>query len=98
MKRHLNESTEERIAVVGLGYVGLPIALAFARKFQRTIGFDVSASRVASLRDGKDATCEVDRSELSGTNLEITTDPETLADANFFQLSRLLVSERSVNP
>ena len=40
----------ERIGVVGLGYVGLPVALAFARKFEDTVGFDVSEARIAALR------------------------------------------------
>jgi UDP-N-acetyl-D-galactosamine dehydrogenase len=75
---------EERIAVIGLGYVGLPIALAFARKFKNTIGFDVSAARVASLQSGKDATREVDTAALSGSTLEITTDPRALKGATFF--------------
>src|SRR5689334_22999509 len=66
---------EERIAVIGLGYVGLPVALAFAKKFRSTVGFDVSSARVASLQRGVDATREVDGSELSSTSLQITTDP-----------------------
>jgi len=75
---------EERIAVIGLGYVGLPIALSFARKFEGTIGFDVNPERVASLRGGVDATREVDGSLLEGTPLEITSDPAALKRANFF--------------
>jgi len=75
---------EERIAVIGLGYVGLPVALAFARKFKNTIGFDVNEARVASLRRGVDATREVDSSVLTGSTLEITSDPAALKGANFF--------------
>jgi UDP-N-acetyl-D-glucosamine/UDP-N-acetyl-D-galactosamine dehydrogenase len=75
---------EERIAVIGLGYVGLPIALAFARRFPRTIGFDLSGERVASLRRGLDQTREVDAEALLGTTLEITTDPAALREATFF--------------
>jgi UDP-N-acetyl-D-galactosamine dehydrogenase len=75
---------EERIAVVGLGYVGLPVALAFARKFKNTVGFDISAARVATLQSGVDATREVDGSALSESSLEITTDPTKLKDATFF--------------
>jgi UDP-N-acetyl-D-galactosamine dehydrogenase len=84
MNRRLDVVTDENIAIIGLGYVGLPIALAFAKKFKRTIGFDVSKSRVASLHSGKDATCEVDRDELTRSTLEITTDPKVLKDATFF--------------
>jgi len=75
---------QERIAVIGLGYVGLPVALAFARKFKNTIGFDVSASRVASLRAGVDATREVDSEALAASSLEITADPRLLAGTTFF--------------
>jgi UDP-N-acetyl-D-glucosamine/UDP-N-acetyl-D-galactosamine dehydrogenase len=75
---------EERIAVVGLGYVGLPIALAFARRYPKTLGFDLSAKRVESLRRGIDATREVDGEALKGSTLEATTDPSALGRANFF--------------
>jgi UDP-N-acetyl-D-galactosamine dehydrogenase len=75
---------EERIAVIGLGYVGLPVALAFAKKFKNTVGFDVSAARVATLQSGVDATREVDGPALSESSLEITTDPAKLRDATFF--------------
>jgi UDP-N-acetyl-D-galactosamine dehydrogenase len=75
---------EERIAVIGLGYVGLPVALAFARKFKNTIGFDVNEARVASLRRGVDATREVASSLLAGSTLEITSDPQALKGATFF--------------
>jgi UDP-N-acetyl-D-galactosamine dehydrogenase len=75
---------KERIAVVGLGYVGLPVALAFARKFENTVGFDVSAARVATLQSGVDATHEVDGGSLSESSLEITTDPTKLKDVTFF--------------
>ena len=49
----------ERIAVIGLGYVGLPVALAFARKFEGTVGFDISKARVRALAANKDWTGEV---------------------------------------
>jgi len=49
----------ERIAVIGLGYVGLPVALAFARKYADTIGFDIDPGRIAQLRNGFDRTHEV---------------------------------------
>jgi UDP-N-acetyl-D-galactosamine dehydrogenase len=75
---------KERIAVIGLGYVGLPVALAFARKFEGTIGFDISAQRVASLKGGRDATREVADSALAASTLELTSDPGALKDATFF--------------
>ena len=75
---------DERIAVIGLGYVGLPIALAFARKYPKTVGFDLSTRRVESLRQGIDATREVDDVMLRNSTLEATTDPAALERANFF--------------
>jgi UDP-N-acetyl-D-galactosamine dehydrogenase len=75
---------EERIAVIGLGYVGLPIAVAFARRFPGTIGFDISSRRVESLRRGVDATREVAEEDLKGTTLHITDDPNALRGATFF--------------
>jgi UDP-N-acetyl-D-galactosamine dehydrogenase len=75
---------QERIAVIGLGYVGLPIALAFARRFPNTIGFDLNVERVNGLKRGEDATREVDTQSLSATNLQMTSDPSELAGATFF--------------
>src|SRR5262249_38964236 len=75
---------EERIAVIGLGYVGLPIALAFARRFKEVIGFDVNAARVERLRAGIDETNEVDPALLASTALELTSDPQALLRATFF--------------
>lgn len=73
----------ERIAVVGLGYVGLPVALAFARRVEGVVGLDISQSRVDELRRGVDRTAEVDTEELRASTLEITSDPAVLADATF---------------
>ncbi len=72
---------QERIAVVGLGYVGLPVALGFARQFEGTIGFDINAARVGELSRGVDTTGEVDRETLSASSLTCTSDPAALADA-----------------
>jgi UDP-N-acetyl-D-galactosamine dehydrogenase len=75
---------EERIAIIGLGYVGLPIALAFARRFPGTVGFDLNPERVARLRAGHDETNEVDDALLKNTTMNITTDPEALRGATVF--------------
>src|SRR6266849_3906768 len=77
----------ERIAVIGLGYVGLPIALAFARRFQNTIGFDLNAERVTRLRAGSDETHEVDEESLQQTTLNITANPTELRDTTFFVIA-----------
>ncbi len=75
---------DERIAVIGLGYVGLPVALAFASRFPRTVGFDVSARRIEALRLGTDSSREVSPATLKATSLELTTSPEALRGATLF--------------
>jgi len=75
---------QERIAVIGLGYVGLPVALAFARKFPGTIGFDVNREKVDELRRGYDRNQEVSKSELEESSLKITADIADLGDTTFF--------------
>jgi len=75
---------QERIAVIGLGYVGLPVALAFARKFPGTIGFDVNREKVDELRRGHDRNQEVSKTELEESSLKITADIADLGDTPFF--------------
>jgi UDP-N-acetyl-D-galactosamine dehydrogenase len=73
-----------RIAVVGLGYVGLPLAVALGREFPTT-GFDIDAARIAQLEAGKDATGEVEPAELAAaTKLRYSADPAQLREANVF--------------
>ena len=72
-----------KIAVVGLGYVGLPLAVALARK-HRVTGFDVSAERIEALRQGVDSTGEVDRGMLLGAGLGLTGDTAQLAGSEVF--------------
>jgi UDP-N-acetyl-D-galactosamine dehydrogenase len=77
-------NVQEKIAVVGLGYVGLPVAVAFARRFPGTIGFDVNAQRVAALRQGEDATGEMAPEDLKSAGLTFTSDPGELEGTTFF--------------
>ncbi len=72
-----------RIVVIGLGYVGLPLAIALARKFD-TIGFDVDLDRIGELRAGHDRTCEVDRSGLRESALKLTAEPQDCAGADVY--------------
>jgi UDP-N-acetyl-D-galactosamine dehydrogenase len=72
-----------RLAVIGLGYVGLPLAVAFAAKVP-TIGYDISERRVAELARFHDRTLEVDGDVLRAAKLTVTTSTEALADRNFF--------------
>jgi UDP-N-acetyl-D-glucosamine/UDP-N-acetyl-D-galactosamine dehydrogenase len=71
------------VAVVGLGYVGLPLAVEFGKRY-RTIGFDLSVEKVASYRRHVDPTGEVSTAELrAATMLDVGTDPAALAEADF---------------
>ena len=71
------------VAVIGLGYVGLPLAVEFGKKF-KTIGFDLSAQKVAAYRDGFDPTGEVSPEDLAAaTQLTCSTDPAMIAEADF---------------
>ncbi len=73
-----------RIGVIGLGYVGLPLAVEFGRKYP-TVGFDVKESRVTELEGGTDSTLETSGEELaSADQLSFTTNAEDLADCNFY--------------
>jgi UDP-N-acetyl-D-galactosamine dehydrogenase len=73
-----------RIGVIGLGYVGLPLAVEFGRQFD-TVGFDVSADRVAELESGTDSTLETTAEELAAAaRLRYTTDPAGIAGCNFY--------------
>jgi len=74
---------ERGFAVIGLGYVGLPVALALAKKFEPVIGFDISQQRVAALRQARDTTREVTEAALRKTNLRLTDDAEALNEASF---------------
>ena len=74
----------ERIAVLGLGYVGLPVALGFGARFPNTIGFDIDAGRVEALRRGEDWTGEASPDELAAAHLTLTHDPDDLKGADVF--------------
>ena len=76
--------SDRRIAVIGLGYVGLPVAVAFARADCPVIGFDIDAGRVEELRAGHDRTREVDAAGLRNPHLTLTTDRAALRKADFF--------------
>ena len=72
------------IAVIGLGYVGLPLAVEFG-KSRRVIGFDINAGRIDALRAGHDATLEVSKDELTTADqLTFTSDPADLAAASIY--------------
>jgi UDP-N-acetyl-D-galactosamine dehydrogenase len=73
-----------KIAVIGLGYVGLPVAVAFARSGVPVIGFDIDRTRIDELRSGCDRTREVEPSDLSHPTLSYENNPEKLSAADFY--------------
>jgi UDP-N-acetyl-D-galactosamine dehydrogenase len=73
-----------KIAVIGLGYVGLPVAAAFARSGAAVIGFDIDRQRIEELRKGHDRTREVEAADLSRPALTYTDDHAALKGADFF--------------
>lgn len=74
----------ERICVIGLGYVGLPVAVAMARRFPGTVGFDISNKRIDELHAGHDNTGEIDDEDLKAAGLTLTFDPDDIADSTFY--------------
>ena len=75
---------DTRIGIIGLGYVGLPLAVEFGKRYP-TVGFDIKAGRIAELQAGKDSTLETTSEELaSAKQLTFTTDNSELAKCNTF--------------
>ncbi len=80
----MTSPTPQRIAVIGLGYVGLPVATAFAKKFPGTIGFDIDPRRIAALKEHRDWTGEISAEQLRSCGLVVTSDIAGLAGCNIF--------------
>ena len=99
-----------KLAVIGLGYVGLPVAVAFAARGTPVIGFDIDEARIHELKSGLDRTHEVAGADLAHPALRLTSNPREMAKADFFiitvptpvdisrrpDLSALLGASRSV--
>lgn len=83
-KQLLNK--EVKLAVIGLGYVGLPIALAFARKVS-VIGFDINEKRLEMMRNGVDPSEELEKKDFEGCDITFTSSIEELRQATFFYSS-----------
>ena len=84
MNAPLPSPDQTRIAIIGLGYVGLPLAVAFGRRFP-TLGFDINAKRIDELRRHHDHTLEASEEELrAAEHLQFTNDPAALAGCNVF--------------
>lgn len=77
------KAKEEAISLVGLGYVGMPIAIEFAKRGARVIGYDLNAAKIETYKSGIDPTNEVGDEEIRATTVEFTADEEKLKEAKF---------------
>lgn len=77
------QSKDKRIAVLGLGYVGLPLALEFAKKYS-VIGFDINSDRIELMKQHIDPSEELEQDAFDGTDIEFTSNPEDLKKAHFY--------------
>ena len=78
------QNKELKIAIIGLGYVGLPLAVEFGKHFS-TLGFDINKTRLQQLKSGHDSTLEVTDAELAGASyLKYTTDVQALSDTQIY--------------
>ena len=87
---------EHTIAILGLGYVGLPLAVAFSKKYN-TLGFDINEAKASLIASGVDPTNELDGNELSlalQSQLQITSDPALLASCTTF----IITVPTDINP
>ena len=84
---HLRGHVTEKLAIIGLGYVGLPVAMAFAQKFGDVVGFDTDQGRIDALRAGRDSTGQFDAAALRSTKIAFSSDPADLGNRTFFILT-----------
>ncbi len=92
------ELSHAQVAIIGLGYVGLPLAVEFGKQ-QPVLGFDVNAARIEALRAGHDATLEVGPDELrSAHHLRYSNDPEALRDCQVFIVTVPTPVDRAKRP
>lgn len=87
-----------KVGVIGLGYVGLPVALAFAKKFEWVVGFDIDIKKLDSLRKGIDPNGDIEPDELAGSTLKYSSNPTDLRGANFFVVGVPTPIDQNNNP
>ena len=88
----------ESLALVGLGYVGMPIALAFARKGLNVIGFDLNKAKIDLYKSGRDPTLEVGDEAIRSTTVQFTADETELRKAKFIIVAVPTPVDRNNNP
>jgi len=94
----LKTSGNEKIGVIGLGYVGLPIAVILAEKYGDIVGFDINPHRICELSAGQDATLEINAERLANPNLTFTSDPQDLQYRTFFIVTVPTPIDENNNP
>ena len=92
-----SQNKKSIIGIIGLGYVGLPLAIEFSKKYS-TIGFDLNEERIKQLKRGIDKTLEVDEKELNDGNLKYTTDLIEIADCNIYIITVPTPVDKYNNP
>jgi len=90
-------SKEKLISVIGLGYVGLPVALEMARKF-KVVGFDIKPERIDMMKKGIDPSKELETGAFEGCDIEFTSIPQDLRKANFFIVAVPTPIDKHKNP
>ena len=94
----MNNLGNIRIAIIGLGYVGLPLAVEFGKKFE-TVGFDINELRIKELMSGNDATMEVSRDQLTGSkSLSFSADATDIENCNIFIITVPTPIDKHKNP
>ena len=91
---------KEKISVIGLGYIGIPLAVSFAKK-AKVIGFDINKEKIALYKSGIDPTGEVGNGEIKNTSVYFTSNPEELKNAkaitkHYPHILELLETERAM--
>ena len=85
------------VAIIGLGYVGLPLAIEFSKKYP-TVGFDLNEERIKQLKEDIDKTLEVDEKELNKTNITYTTEVKDIVDCNTYIITVPTPVDKYNNP
>lgn len=88
---------KEKICVVGLGYVGLPLAVALSKQF-KVVGFDKSEKRIKELKNGIDRTGEISRTELENCDLSLSFDPSVISECRFIIVAVPTPVDKMKNP
>jgi UDP-N-acetyl-D-galactosamine dehydrogenase len=94
----MSKAIKQKMVVVGLGYVGLPLALAFSAVCEDIIGFDINADRVSDLRNGVDHTQEANPQELAESGLEFSSDAACLEGAHYIIVTVPTPTDKSNRP